>query len=245
MRVLITNDDGIGAQSLEAVVEWAKRREDISEIEIAAPKYEQSGMSHAIELHKAFEVLRIEREDGIAAYSVDSSPADCVRFAILGLKREYDLVISGINNGFNVGSDILYSGTVSAALEAAALGARAIALSTEPQGYGEAMAQMDGVMDYIKERGLFELHSVYNINIPREMAAKIRITRQGGPFYSDDFPPTAENGDLYMPTGKCVYEYRADPTLDTDTVLTDKCISIMPLSFDRTEREIYRKLTDK
>ena len=242
MRILITNDDGIKAASLEAVVEWAKR---YGEVEIVAPKYEQSGMSHAIELHKAFEVVKLEREDGLSAYSVDSTPADCVRFALLGLKREYDLVISGINNGFNIGSDILYSGTVSAALEAAALGARAIALSTEPQGYDEAMAQMDRVMEYINERGLFELHSAYNINIPREQGGEIRITHQGGPFYSDDFLPTKENVDLYMPTGKCIYEYRADPTLDTDTVLYDKCISIMPLCFDRTEREIYKRLTDK
>ena len=242
MRILITNDDGIRAESLEAVVKWAK---NYGEVEIFAPKYEQSGKSHAIELHQAFEVLKVEREDGILAYSVDSTPADCVRFAILGLKREYDLVFSGINNGFNVGSDILYSGTVSAVLEAAALGVGAIALSTEPLAYNEAMAQMDGVMAYINENKLLEQHIVYNVNIPKEKAAEIRITRQGGPFYSDDFPPTESNPDLYMPTGKCVYEYRADPTLDTDTVLHDKCISIMPLSFDRTEREIYKKLTDK
>ena len=242
MRILVTNDDGIRAASLEAVVSWAKK---LGEVEIVAPKHEQSGKSHAIELHKPFEVLRIEREDGISAYSVDSTPADCVRFALLGLKRKYDLVISGINNGFNIGSDILYSGTVSAVLEAASLGVRAIALSTEPGAYDEAMAQMDGVMEYINARELFKLHSVYNINIPKEKGGEIRITRQGGPFYSDDFLPTADAPDLYMPTGKCVYEYCGDHTLDTDTVLHDKCISIMPLCFDRTEREIYKKLTDK
>ena len=239
MRILVTNDDGIRAESLEAVVRWAKRW---GEVEIIAPKYEQSGKSHSIELHKPFEVLNFEREDGIVAYSVDSSPADCVRFALLGLKKRYDLVISGINNGFNIGSDILYSGTVSAALEAVSLGARAIALSTEPLGYDDAMAQMDRVMDYINERGLFELHSAYNINIPREQGGKIRITRQGGPFYSDDFLPTAEDPDLYMPTGKCIYEYRGDPTLDTDTVLHDKCISIMPLEYCRTAMKAYEKL---
>ena len=79
MRILVTNDDGIRAESLEAVVRWAKRW---GEVEIIAPKYEQSGKSHSIELHKPFEVLSVEREDGIVAYSVDSSPADCVRFAL-------------------------------------------------------------------------------------------------------------------------------------------------------------------
>ena len=242
MRILITNDDGIQGEGLLHLVKWARK---LGEVVVAAPKVEQSGKSHAIDFTRPIEIKEVPLIEGVRCYSMDSTPADCVRFALLGLKKRYDLVISGINNGFNIGSDILYSGTVSAALEAVSLGARAIALSTEPGAYDEAMAQMDRVMEYINERGLFELHSAYNINIPREQAEEIRITRQGGPFYSDDFLPTAEDPTLYMPTGKCIYEYRGDPTLDTDTVLHDKCISIMPLCFDRTEREIYKKLTDK
>lgn len=238
MRILITNDDGIRAPSLECVVQWAKR---YGEVEIFAPKVEQSAKSHAIELYKAFEVVRVEREDGIEAYSVDSTPADCVRIAVLGMGRKYDLVISGINNGFNIGLDILYSGTVSAALEATSLGMRSIALSTDPNTYNEAMAHMDRVYAYMQERKLFEIHPSYNINIPRE-GGEIRITRQGGAFYSDDFIPLADDPTMYMPTGKCIYKYSNDPTLDTDTVLHDKCISVMPLSFTRTAFDVYDRL---
>lgn len=239
MRILVTNDDGIGAHSLECVVQWAKK---YGEVEIFAPKVEQSAKSHAIELYKPFEVKKVEREDGLLAYSVDSTPADCVRIAVLGMKRKYDLVISGINNGFNIGLDILYSGTVSAALEAVLLGMKSIALSAYPDTYDEAMAHMDRIYDYMQKRDLFSLNPSYNINIPAE-GGEIRITRQGGAFYSDDFEPLADAPTMYMPMGKCVYEYRADPTLDTDTVLHDKCISIMPLDYCRTENEVYKKLT--
>ena len=238
MRILITNDDSINAPSLEYVVQWAKK---YGEVEIFAPKVEQSAKSHAIELYKPFEVLKIEREDGIEAYSVDSTSADCVRVAVLGFGRRYDLVISGINNGFNIGLDILYSGTVSAALEAVSLGMRSIALSADPNTYAEAMAHMDRVYEYMRERKLFEVNPSYNINIPRE-GGEIRITRQGGPFYSDDFVPLADDPTMYMPTGKCIYRYSGDPTLDTDTVLHDKCISVMPLSFTRTAFDAYDKL---
>ena len=239
MRILITNDDGIRAHSLECVVQWAKK---LGKVEIFAPKVEQSAKSHAIELYKPFEVLKVEREDGLLAYSVDSTPADCVRIAVLGMKRKYDLVISGINNGYNVGLDILYSGTVSAATEAVLLGMKSIALSAYPDTYDEAMSHMDRIYDYMQKRDLFSLNPSYNINIPAE-GGEIRITRQGGAFYSDDFLPLADDPTMYMPTGKCIYKYSGDPTLDTDTVLDDKCISIMPLEYCRTAMKAYEKLT--
>lgn len=238
MRILVTNDDGICADSLECVVQWAKK---YGEVEIFAPRVEQSAKSHAVELYKPFEVKPVERTDGIIAYSVDSTPADCVRIAVLGMKRKYDLVISGINKGFNIGLDILYSGTVSAALEAAMLGIRSIALSSYPGLHKDAMRHMDRVYGYICDHELFEANLSYNVNIPEE-GGRIRITRQGGAFYSDDFAPLDENHDMYMPKGKCVYEYSADHTLDTDTVLHDKCISIMPLTYCSTALDVYEKL---
>lgn len=238
MRILVTNDDGIYAESLEAVVRWAKK---YGEVEIFAPKFEQSAKSHAIELHKPFEIVRVEREDGLLAYRIDSTPADCVRVAVAGMKREYDLVISGINNGYNIGVDILYSGTVSAATEAVILGIPSLALSTDRGVYDEAMSHMDRVYGYILSNKLFDINPSYNVNIPPE-GGDIRITRQGGPFYTDDFIPLPDAPTMYMPTGKCVYEYSGDPTLDTDTVLHDKCISIMPLTCCRTAQDAYEKL---
>ena len=235
MRILITNDDGIYTPQLLALARWAQK---LGEVTVAAPKCEQSGKSQSLELHEPFEVKHFELAPGIPAYSVDSSPADCVRYAVLGLKQTYDLVISGINRGYNIGTDILYSGTVGAASEAAVLGLNAIALSTCPEYYDHAAEHLDDVFDFIFHHKLLEISHTYNVNIPPQ-GNEIRITRQGGPYYTDDFEPIGN--DLYKARGKCVYEDRGDTTLDSDAVMHGY-ISIMPLSIDRTNLDIFRQL---
>ena len=151
MRILLTNDDGINYDGLNGVVAWAKKH---GQVTVVAPKFEQSGKSHGIELHKPFEVKRVERWEGVEAYSVDSTPADCIRFAVLGLKRDFDLVLSGINNGLNIGCDMIYSGTVAAVFEAAALGIRAVAVSADFGKHEVAAEAMDRVFDYFDEHRL-------------------------------------------------------------------------------------------
>ena len=121
MKILITNDDGIQSQGLRIVANWAKKLGDVT---VCAPKFEQSGKSHSIDIHNPFEVQKVDYADDVRAYSVDSSPADCVRYGVLALGGEFDLVLSGINRGFNLGVDIVYSGTVGAAFEAAYFGIR-------------------------------------------------------------------------------------------------------------------------
>ena len=175
---------------------------------------------------------------GVTAYAVDSSPADCVRLLALGLGEQFDLVLSGINRGLNVGSDIMYSGTVAAVFEAAALGLKAIAVSTEPKAISVAWEHLDRVWEYFCKHDLLEKHNIYNVNIPLDAGA-IRITRQGGPYYSDDFLP--EENDMYRPKGKPVYAPSCD-CLDTDTVLTRKEISIMPLTIQRVDMAVYEEL---
>ena len=239
MKILITNDDGIYASELIPLVKWAK---NLGEVVVAAPKVEQSGKSHGIEIHKAFEVKQVDLVDGIRAYAVDSTPADCVRFAILGLKEEFDLVISGINRGLNIGADIMYSGTVAAVFEAAALGVKAMAVSTEPKFYEGAAGQMDRIWNYITEHDLFSIHPIYNVNFPAA-AGPIRITRQGGPYYSDDFLP--QENDMYLPQGKSIFEESGNMDLDTDAVLRGGLTSIMPLTICRADLDVFRKLKEK
>lgn len=235
MRILVTNDDGVDAAQLVPLILWCRK---LGEVTAVVPKYEQSAKSHSIQLRDAFEVTVRELASGVEALVVDSSPADCVRYAVLGLKQHFDLVISGVNRGFNVGTDILYSGTVAAISEAGILGLPGIALSTDPAGYHEATLQLDRVWDFISANRLLERHSLYNINIPPS-AEEIRITRQGGAFYSDDFLPIGN--DRYQPTGKCVYRDNGDNTLDTNAVMNG-CISVMPLTICRTDMDIYRAL---
>lgn len=237
MRILITNDDSINASGLLPLVQWAKTK---GEVIVAAPKFEQSGKSHSIEIHKPFEVKKVDLFEGVEAYAVDSSPADCVRFMVLGLGKQIDLVISGVNKGLNIGRDVMYSGTVSAVFEAGNMDIPAMAISTTPEYYMESMTHLEQIWQYIQKHELLKKNLMYNVNIPDGGSHVIRITRQGGIYYSDDFKPIGN--DLYEPCGKDVFRPTGNSDLDADAVLIDKVISIMPLTVDRTEPEVYRQL---
>ena len=237
MRILITNDDGIYASELIPLVKWAQK---LGEVMVVAPKEEQSGKSHGIEIHKSFEAKKIDLLPGVTAWAVDSTPADCVRLAVLGFHEKFDLLISGINRGLNIGCDIMYSGTVGAVFEAQALGVpQAIAVSTAPKSYEGVVQHMDRVWNYLQENRLFDHHSYYNINIAPQ-AGEFRITRQGGPYFSDDF--RADPNHMFHPMGKDVFKDTGSLELDTDAVLRDGCISIMPLTICRTDMPVYEKL---
>lgn len=238
MRILITNDDSITASQLLPLIRFCQTMGDVT---VVVPKVEQSGKSHGIDIHDPFRVHHIALTDDVTAIAVESTPADCVRFAILGLGLEFDLVISGVNRGYNIGSDILYSGTVSAACEGVLLGVPAIALSTSFENYENATQNLSDVFDYIREHKLLDIHNAYNVNIPPAPKG-VCITHQGGPYYSDSFPPTDVEG-MYQACGKCVHENRGDLTLDTDAVISGY-ISIMPLTINRTDWTIYNRLTN-
>ena len=237
MRILIVNDDSISAPVLPHLAAWAKKLGDVT---VVVPKYEQSGKSHGIELHKPFEVKKVDFIDGVDAYTVDSAPADCVRIAVMGMNMKFDLVISGINRGYNMGTDILYSGTAAGIFEAAILGIPAVALSTDPKDFQFALDQLDNVLEYFKEHKLMEKWNLYNVNFPMCQPKGIRITRQGGPLYSDDFPNIGN--DMVMPTGKYVYEDSNDLTLDTDATLHGY-ISISPMTINRVNMDVFNQLT--
>ena len=235
MRIALTNDDGIRGEGLRLLLDWASRH---GEVTVVAPKEEQSGKSHSIELHRPFEVLPVDMPGAVKAMSVDSTPADCVRFALLGLEETFALVISGVNKGFNIGSDIMYSGTVGAAFEAAALGVPALAVSTDPRSFDSAREHLETVWQFIEENRLLQRNLAYNINIPLE-AKGIRVTHQGGPYFTDAFEPRGQN--LYMPMGRCIYEDKGDDTLDTDAVMHGY-ISVTPLTLIRTDMNVYEEL---
>lgn len=235
MRVLITNDDGMNAAKLPALIRWVSTW---AEVTAFVPKFEQSGKSHSFQIHSPFEAKQVKLAPDVTVWAVDSTPADCVRLAVLGMKLEFDLVISGVNRGLNVGADIMYSGTVGAASEAVNLGLPAVALSTPFENYDHATEELDRIRSFFRGNRLMELHNIYNVNIPASPKG-IRITHQGGPYYSDDFP--ALGNDLYRPQGKEIWVDRGDDTLDTDATLHG-FISVMPLTIDRTDWGTYQKL---
>lgn len=235
MRILITNDDGILSPALPRLARWAK---SLGEVTVIAPKVEQSGKSHAIDFTRLIEIKKADIGEGIDAYSMDSTPADCVRFAVLGTKVKYDLIISGINRGFNLGKDIVYSGTVGAVSEAGRLGIPAIALSTHPLDFDSAIKSLDTVFGFIKEHSLLEYNSLYNVNIPASPKG-VRITRQGGIYFTDEFVYRGEN--MWEQTGAVVSENEGSDELDTDTV-RNGYISITPIVTGRTDMIAFEKL---
>ena len=239
MKILITNDDGIQALGLKLLVEWAKK---LGEVTVVAPKTEQSGKSHAIEFKQPVEIKKVPFDGVTAAYAVDSTPADCVRFAFLGLKTTYDLVLSGINCGVNVGADVVYSGTVGAIFEASRLSVPSIAFSAFPDGQEEAAKYLDGVYAYIVDNNLFKETPIYNVNIPKNPQG-LRMTYQGSPYFSDRFELV--EGDMYMQAGEQISDACPDD-LDRDTVAIHKnIISVTPLLATRTDLKVYEKYKTK
>ena len=238
MRILITNDDGILSPALKPLAEWAR---SLGEVTVIAPKVEQSGMSHAIDFQHPLEIKRVDLCDGVEAYSLDSTPADCVRYGVFGLQRKYDLIISGINRGFNLGADLVYSGTVGAIFEAARVNTPGIALSSSVGGYIDAVSEMPRIWSEITSRALLEHNGWYNINIP-DAKGEISITRQGGIFYTDRFVRT--DGDIFVQEGEQACFDTDDLTIDIDATLAG-CISITPLLPTRTNLEVFEKLKNK
>ena len=228
MKICITNDDGIFSEGLLVLAEWAKKLGDVT---IFAPKTQQSGKAHSIEIHSPFEVRQIVHPTGLRAYSVESTPADCVRVALTASNESFDLVFSGVNCGYNLGREIIYSGTVGAALEAGMQKVKGIAFSTGFDSFAGARQHLDTAWNYIVQNDLLGKSDVWNVNIPEETAGEIRLTHQGGRFFSDDF---VWDGDMIRSNGQNIWKPTEDDTLDTNAVLLHRLISITPLTNDKT-----------
>ncbi len=236
MRILVTNDDGIRAQGLEILANWARK---LGEVTVVAPKVEQSGKSHSINIHTPFEVKKIDWLDGIDCYSVDSTPADCIRIAHNGLHKSFDLVFSGINRGLNIGEDIGYSGTDAAIFEAAYFGCKAIAFSTGPDDYDYAEQVLDLCYNHIIDNHYLEYNNLYNVNIPRDHKG-ILLTRQGKPYYKDTFVEIEPN--MYIAQGYSTYKGTKNLDEDLDAHMNGY-ITITPLTVNRTAMDAYRTLS--
>lgn len=235
MRILVTNDDGIRAPGLEILTNWARK---LGEVTVIAPKFEQSAKSHSINIHNPFEAKQVRWLEEVECYSVDSSPADCVRFAINGLYRDFDLIFSGINRGLNVADDIAYSGTDAAIFEAAHLGYKAVAFSTIPISFKWAEESLDLVWKHITDNRYLEHNGIWNVNIPEDPKG-ILLTRQGRAYFRDVFDEAGT--DMYIARGTSFYENSGKLEEDIDAVMNGY-ISITPLSVDHTAMDVFRKL---
>lgn len=235
MKILVVNDDGIRAPGILALAKWATK---LGEVTVVAPEVEQSCRSQSITLGRPVAVREVDLLPDVRAISVDSTPADCVRYATVGLGETYDLVLSGINRGFNLGLDIEYSATVGAIYEAGARGLTCMAVSTAPDTPEGAVRHLDEVWEYFTAHRLLDRHFLYNVNIPAN-AKGVRITRQGGNGYADRFERV--EGDFWRQCGDFVYIPDPASDYDLDTVLTGY-ISVCPMTLERTDLGVYHDL---
>jgi 5'-nucleotidase len=236
--LLVTNDDGVHAPGLLAL---AAALEPVGEVYVVAPDREQSAVGHALTLHRP---LRAERL-GERRFAVNGTPSDCVNLGVLGLlPGEPKLVVSGINHGANLGDDVTYSGTVSAAMEGALLGIPSVAVSLaapESEGFEEA----GRVARLITMRTLVEglpPKTLLNVNVPGGRPRGIRFTRLGHRVYKEKI---VEERD---PRGRVYYWIGGGPPLwdqrEASDILAvqDGYVSVTPLQMDLTHYEALRRL---
>ncbi len=190
MKILITNDDGIDASGLRKLAEIVVKLSD--EVYVVAPSGQRSAVSHSITVGKALRVRQVPFPVGVkAAYSCSGMPADCVKAAVHAILQERpDVVISGINKGYNMGYDTVYSGTVAAAREAVYQGIKGIAVSAGGDDYALADCWLERILRTLMDRKTAS-HEVWNINFPEcgleECRGIMETVPATYPYYKDAF----------------------------------------------------------
>jgi 5'-nucleotidase len=241
MRILLSNDDGVGAAGLAALRAAVS---DLGEVTVVAPASPQSAAWHAITVHQPLTVSRVEADAlGQPAISVDGRPADCVRLAVRTLLASPpDLVLSGINHGANVGINVFYSGTVAAAAEGAMCGYPAVAFSASDPGgradYARAAELCRWVLGRLLQAGLTR-GDLVNVNIPAldKLPPKgVRLVPQSTAGIEDTYHlGEAANGEETFRLGS---EYRFSHQADTDvSALAEGYITVTPLHIDMTTHD--------
>ena len=250
MILLLSNDDGIFAEGIQVLAETLSKDEDIT-LYIVAPDHEQSAAGHAITMHRPLRAksVKFRHNTALKGWSVNGTPADCVKLAVESLLPEKpDLVVSGINNGSNLGADIFYSGTVAAAIEGAILGIPALAVSLtdhKSPEYGYAADFTFRLIKTCRERNL-PRGAVLNVNIPakeKSEIAGVAVTRLGTRQYRNAFDKRIDpKGREYFWMAGEVQDVFEDEK-DTDVAaIYNSYISITPLHFDLTDFGLLKEL---
>jgi len=249
VHILVTNDDGVTAPGILAL---AKEMEVLGKVSILAPDRNWSASGHVKTMHRPLRVKEIQLSDGIQALASDGAPSDCVALAVLGiLPEKIDLVVSGINPNANLGYDVTYSGTVTAAMEATIWGIPGIAVSLDsPENhlgaldYEMAARVARQVAEKVNQRGLPK-GTLLNVNVPylpmTELAG-FKITRQGLRVYRDELDRRLDprNHPYYWIGGQSPTGIPEDGT--DFGALQQGFVSITPLHLDMTAFDIVDSL---
>ena len=243
--ILVTNDDGIYTDGIYWLWEAVK---DFGNVLVVAPDTEKSAVGHAITITNPLRTKHVNRRGGFSGYAVNGTPADCIKIAVRSiLKSPPDLVVSGINYGANVGTNVIYSGTVSAATEGTFLGIPSVAVSIDshhPEDFKPAMDITQNTLNKVLKFGLPE-GTLLNVNVPDIPGAMIkgtRITTQGNAYFKDRFEKREDpRGNIYYwMTGESI---DPDSSGNTDNwALKDGYISVTPLHYKLTNETFMSDL---
>lgn len=247
MRILVSNDDGINSKGIKELVKELKK---IGDVTVVAPITEQSAVGHAITMKLPLRVVEHYLNGEFFGYAVDGTPADCVKMGMRNLMKEQpDIVVSGINHGSNTAINIIYSGTVSAAREAAIMDVPSIAVSvtshdaTEFEYAAKTAAELSKL---VVKNGLPK-GTMLNVNVPNIPVDEIKgtlITRQGQSKWDDIYEERSDpyGKRYYWLTGKLI---ELDEHLETDQfAVVNKYVSVTPIQFDLTDYKTYEAMQD-
>lgn len=243
--ILLTNDDGIYAPGLVAMEHELRQ---IGEVVVVAPANEQSGVSHSITFLSPLIVEEVYEGDRLRGWAVEGSPADCVKLGLFEFaSRRPDLVVSGINSGLNAGINVLYSGTVAAAIEGAFFGITSVAVSLEFQAHPDvdqaARLARRVIEQILKQKG--PAPQLYNLNIPAQalrQPSEVRVVPMDVARYGEEFEKRTD------PRGRIYFWATNEPPapigeLETDlTALNEGHLTLTPLDFDMTKRATLQEM---
>lgn len=244
--ILVTNDDGISAKGIRSLYEAVK---DFGEIYIVAPDSPQSGMGHAITINNPLRLSKVDLFDETVAFSCSGTPVDCVKLGIYEImKRKPDLIVSGINHGANTSTNVLYSGTMSAAVEGAMEGVPSIGFSLcsfeSEADFSVAQNVVRQVVEKVLENGMPE-DVCLNVNVPyvgKNEFKGIKFCHQAKAFWEDSFDKREDQfgRPYFWLTGHFLNQ---EKTNDTDLYWIDKgYASVVPTQFDMTSYKALKEL---
>lgn len=245
--ILITNDDGMAAPGLRALVEVAR---ELGEVVVVAPNSPQSGQGHAITIAEPLRLFPVSTFPGIEAYECSGTPVDCVKLAkhVILKNKVIDLCISGINHGSNASINIIYSGTLSAAMEASLEGITSIGFSlldySWDADFRAAKHYARHIIEYVLRQGLPDCH-LLNVNVPKlplEQIRGLRVCRQADARWKENFVEATDprGQKYYWLTGEFV---NGDLDHDTDIwALENGYVSVVPSGHDLTHHQAIEPL---
>jgi 5'-nucleotidase len=245
LSILVSNDDGIDAPGIYALVQEVSK---IGDVVVVAPDKQQSAVGHAITMNYPLRVMPFRKNLAFFGYAVEGTPADAIKLGVRFLmKTPPDLIISGINHGSNTAINIIYSGTVSAATEGMILGIPSIAVSLttyEEADFSYAARFSARLALLVAERGL-PPGTLLNVNVPavpEDQISGVLVTKQGNSKWDDTFDVRRDpaNREYLWLTGRMLV---TDTEMDTDQIaVRNRYVSITPIRYDLTDREMRERM---